>query len=377
MTVFFGILSARIAVSPLVPDITAEFGVSTGVIGLALTGLWAAYGLFQLPGGVLVSRYGERPIILVGVGLSALGAGLLAFAPSFFLFAAAAFLLGGAGGFYFPAATALLTRRFENTGQALGFHIGGGDLSGLITPVIVAFVAVRFGFRPALLLAGVFLLPLILVCYVRLPATTPENPSRSMRELLDPGMLYGLLSRPSLAFSAGLAVVLAFAFQAVTSFFPTFLIEYRGMSTQRASQIFSILFAIVVLLLPIMGRLSDRFGRDVILAFCLGTLAAGIGLSITASNSAFVILGAVLIGFGMPWGGVLSSRIMDNLAFDERSTGYGLIRTTYLLLASSGNVITGSLADAAGWPVSYGLLIVLLGIALVSIGVNRVFGLGL
>lgn len=377
MAAFFGILAARFAVSPLVPDIRGAFTVSTGLVGLALTGLWAAYGVIQLPGGILAARYGERPVILAGIGLTAIGTGLLAFAPSFVLFAGAAILLGAAGGLYFPAATALLTRRFENTGQALGFHISGGDLSGLIAPVVAAYIAVRIGFRYGLALAGLFLIPIFLLCLLRLPATEPEQPNKPLREQVQPDLLAGLLTRPPLAYSAGLAVVLVFGFQVITSFFPTFLIEQHGFSTERASQVFGLVFAIIVVLLPIMGRASDRFGRDVILGGCLLALAVGTSLAIIASSHLVVLASAVIVGIGLSWGGALGSRIMDHLTLGEQSTGYGLIRTVYMLIASLGNVITGTLADLAGWPVAYGLLVGLLSIAFLSVMINHLFSLNL
>ena len=56
---FFATMVARLVISPVVPDIETEFGTSSGMIGLALSGMWAAYALSQFPSGVLADRYGE------------------------------------------------------------------------------------------------------------------------------------------------------------------------------------------------------------------------------------------------------------------------------------------------------------------------------
>jgi len=46
---FLATMAARLVISPVVPRITAEFGVSNSVIGLALTGMWTAYFLLAVP----------------------------------------------------------------------------------------------------------------------------------------------------------------------------------------------------------------------------------------------------------------------------------------------------------------------------------------
>ena len=42
---FAATMVARLAISPVVPEVTATFSVSTGAVGLALSGMWAAYAV--------------------------------------------------------------------------------------------------------------------------------------------------------------------------------------------------------------------------------------------------------------------------------------------------------------------------------------------
>jgi hypothetical protein len=48
-----------------------------------------------------------------------------------------------------------------------------------------------------------------------------------------------------------------------------------------------------------------------------------------------------------------------------------------MLLAASGSVVVGSLADVAGWPTAYGTVVALLAACLLALGANRALGLGL
>jgi MFS family permease len=102
----FSQFGARLVISPLVPDIIAAFSVTKSTVGLALTGVWATFALFQYPSGVLADRYGERRVILTALGLTAGCSLLLALSPSFLAFAAFAVLLGAGAGLYFSVGTA-------------------------------------------------------------------------------------------------------------------------------------------------------------------------------------------------------------------------------------------------------------------------------
>lgn len=69
-------------------------------------------------------------------------------------------------------------------------------------------------------------------------------------------------------------------------------------------------------------------------------------------------------------------RFIDRLSEEEQRTGFGLIRTVYMIVAASGSVVTGLLADQFGWAVSFGLLTVLLTAVCRLLAVNRLFGCG-
>jgi uncharacterized protein YaaW (UPF0174 family) len=53
------------------------------------------------------------------------------------------------------------------------------------------------------------------------------------------------------------------------------------------------------------------------------------------------------------------------------------VRTTFILLGSVGDVVTGVLADSVGWGVAYGVVVGLLVVAVGALAGNRVFRVGL
>lgn len=76
-----------------------------------------------------------------------------------------------------------------------------------------------------------------------------------------------------------------------------------------------------------------------------------------------------MVGGGVP-------RFMDSLSAAEQSSGFGLIRTAYMVVAASGSVVVGALADFSGWAVSFGFLIALLAIACGLLVANPALDLG-
>lgn len=377
LAAFFVTLFSRLVIGPVVPEITDSLSVSKSQIGMALTGMWAATALVQYPGGVLGDRHGERNVILVALGLTGLGCLLLAVSPNFLLFAGFVVLVGLGSGLYVPASTALLTKTFDNTGRALGFHIAGGNIAGIAAPITGTMLAVRYGWRAAPLVVALFCVPVYLLFSRHVRFTEGVRAGESMRSLFDPRRGLEILLRPPILFSTLLGTIGAFAFQAITSFLPTFLVEHWAFSVTGAGMLFGVVFALSVTCLPIVGSLSDRIGRDRAFLLSFALLSSGIAILVFGPDPWFVYPGIVVVGAGISWGGVLQSRYMDHLLDDERGTGFGTIRTATGLLGSLGSVVTGVVADLWSWPHAFGVVLALLAIAIVLLLVNHLFELDL
>ena len=373
----FSQFGSRLVLSPVVPQVIETFGASKSTIGLALTGMWAIYALLQFPSGVLGDRFGERTVILASLGLMGVGSLLLAASPTFALFALFALVLGAGTGLYFSVASSLLTKLYRNTGQVLSLHTAGGSLAGLVVPVVAAFLAVRFGWRAAVLLGAAMALPAFGLFFLRARRTAPARPDTPMRDRFQPRRVAALLARPEVAFTTAISFITTFSFQAYASFFPTFLIEFHGLSTERAGVAFGAVFLLSTVVQPVVGRLSDRVSRDTVLTGCFLVTVVGLGTVLSAGTVVAVALGVAVLGVGMSWFGVLQARFMDLFDDAERGGGFGLVRTVFIFLGSFGSVVTGTLADVSGWPAAYGTIVVLLAVAAAALVGNRVLRLGL
>lgn len=374
---FFATMVARLAISPLIPSITADFEISNAVIGTALTGMWLAYALTQFPSGVLGDRFGERSIILVAVGGTAVMSLVLAVAPVFVIFVVCLVLLGAVAGLHYSVATALLTRTFDdNMGMAVGIHTIGSPAAGLIAPVAAAWIGTRYGWRTGVAFGSIVAAPIFVLFALRVRPTEPRRPDQPLSERFALGPLFELLAKPPIAFTVGIAAISAFVWQGVASFLPTFLIEYRGQSATVAGLVFSSYFVIQAVTKPVIGSLSDNYGRDSVIIGCMVTTAIGLGMFVAMSGFVAVVAALLLVGTGLGWASAVEPRFMDKLSDRERSAGFGLVRTVYLILASIGSSAVGFFADGFGWAVSFGVLIVLLSTVAIAVVVNGLLDLG-
>lgn len=365
-------MAARLAISPVVPFISDGFSVSNGAIGFALSGMWLAYALSQFPSGLLADRYGERSIILIAVVGTAAASGLLAVSPSYSIFLVGTVVLGGVAGLHYSVATSLLTRTMENTGSAIGIHTAGAPVAGLIIPVIAGAVGGWWGWRWAVALGVVVALPTALLFLAVVRPTKPQQPDVSVWSRLRLRPIIEVIARPSIALTVGLSACGAFVWQATASFLPAFLIEHHGYSESVAGGLFSVYFLIQGGAQPALGWLSDRIDRYPAAAL---SLAIGVGgyAALVFGTGVYVIVAAIVCaGVAMSWGAALLPKFMDHLGDEERSAGFGLIRTVYMVLGASGSVVTGAAADLMGWgPAFLGLGILLVGMLAVLLGAMR------
>ena len=373
---FFATMVARLVISPVVPDITDEFAVSNTVVGIALTGLWMTYFLSQFPSGILADRFGEKRIILVAIGGTAVTSLLIALSPIFAVFLLATLALGAVAGLHYSVATTLLTRTYDNIGSAIGVHNGGGPLAGLVAPALAAWVAVTYGWRAAVAIGVVAAVPIYLLFSWRVEPTEPRRPDQPMRDRLELGPLLEVLSRPPIAFTVCLAIACAFVWQAIASFLPTFLIAHRGHSQTLAGAVFSAYFVVQAITQVGVGAVSDRYGRDVAAAGCMVFGASGLALLVAVPGWLSLAVAILFVGTGLGWGAALLPKVMDNLSESERGAGFGLVRTVYGVLGALGSVGTGLLSDLFSWAVAFSVLAGLMALVFLALVANWLFDLG-
>ena len=277
---------------------------------------------------------------------------------------------------HYSVATALLTRTYDDIGTAMGLHSFGGPLAGLLAPVVVAWVAVAYGWRPAVAVGAAVAVPVFVVFARRVRPAEPRRPNQPMAERFELAVMRELLSRPAIAFTVTLAVASEFVWQATASFLPAFLVGHHGLSTTLAGTLFGTYFIVHGVVQIGVGKVSDRFGRDPATVGCMVFGLAGYSMLVLASSMPVLVVGILLTAVGMSWVSAVLPRFIDHLSIEERGAGFGLVRTVYGMLGAIGSVGVGFFADVFDWGVSFGLLLVPLAFVLTALVANYLFEWG-
>ncbi|PSQ56517.1 MFS transporter [Halobacteriales archaeon SW_8_68_21] len=124
-----------------------EFSTTAAALGVVVTLGYGLFGVGALPGGILVDRFGSKPLILaclVGMAGSFL---LVSLAPTLPVLAAAVAIWGLTASVYHPAGLSLLSKSIDRRGTALGYHGIGGNLGIALGPLATALLLLAFDWR--------------------------------------------------------------------------------------------------------------------------------------------------------------------------------------------------------------------------------------
>jgi predicted MFS family arabinose efflux permease len=371
---FFVTFFARVAISPVVPFITDDFGISNTRIGIGLSGMWVAYGLSQYPSGLLADRFGERRIMLLSVGGTTVLAVAAAVAPLFPVLALGMVGIGLLAGFHYPAATTLLSRTYDNMGTAVAVHSLGAPVAGLVAPTAAAWIALRYGWRPAVALVALLGVPTFALIFLAVRPTPPRDADAETAGPGGVGSFASFLRTPSIAFFALVAVLAMFPLNGLMSFLPTFLVEYHGYSPTLAGGVFSVFFVVRGVSQLGVGPIADRIDRETVVSGCLLLGTLGVGLFLLGPGFVTVGLGVLSVGIGYNFFTALEPKILDSLSAADRNAGFGVFRTVYVAGGATGSVGMGALADAVGWYVTFVAVAGIFSVSVILVTANRVLG---
>ena len=339
------------AITPLLPELTDEYGLSKTGAGI----LAAAYpiGTFVggLPGGFMAARVGVRPTVFAGLALMVLASIVFAFASSIVVLDAARFVQGVGGAASWAGAMAWLAAAApkEKRGQMIGSAMGAAIAGALLGPVI-GVTADLAGFE--LVFCSIAAIGVgLMVWTLRTPAAKPLGDG-SMRGLIN------ALGNGRVRTGLLLVTVPGLLFGTLSVLGPLRLDEL-GAATAAIGAIWLIAAGLEAIVSPLAGRFSDKRGP---LAPLLGGLVGGaIMFALLPWPGDAWTLG-ILIIVGSPVIGLLWAPAMSMLSDGadavglEQGLAFGLMNLTWATGQSIGDVGGARLGEAAGDEVAYLLL---------------------
>ncbi|AUO67423.1 MFS transporter [Citrobacter freundii complex sp. CFNIH2] len=269
----------RAALSVAMPFISEEFHLTSVEKGLIFSSFSIGYALFNFIGGALADKYGAKRVLAIAMGFWSIMCGLTAGAFSFWTFFACRVLFGMGEGPNAAVANKVIYDWFpiREKATAVGIQQAGGPLGGAISGPFVGMMCYYFGWRVSFVVLMFIGLTWVLIWSMK-SKSVPEQHSRvSPQELAliretdhetvvepetgeKPSMWKAILQPAILAMALSLFCYNYVLFFFIT-WFPTFLVEARGVSAHDMSFITSLPWLIGAIGYAMGGVVIDSIYR--------------------------------------------------------------------------------------------------------------------
>jgi MFS family permease len=380
---------AATATAVLAPEIAQAFAIAPKWIGVFVGLVYAGAMFASLGCAGFIERFGAIRISQFGVLLSALGALMIALAPSHALVVliAAALLIGVGYGPITPASSHVLIRTAEPHRLALTFSIkqtgvpAGAALAGAVLPALALFV----GWRIALLITAfvgvavaVIAQPTRAMLDEEVNAPRRSGRAFSLATVLDP--LRIVLASRTLAELAIVSFIYAGTQVCLTSFIVVYLTESLEWSLVGAG--FALTAATVG---GVVGRIGWGFVADRVapprrVLGVIGIIAATCGVVITTATTAWstaaVIIVAVIFGAtAIGWNGVQLAEVARHAPKGQAGAVTGASGFITFSGVVAGPPVFALLAASTGsYRVGFGVFAVMSGLSGLALLMPRLAG---
>ena len=180
----------RVNISIAGQAVQKDFNLSNVQLGYVFSAFVIGYALFQVPGGRLADRFGPRAVITFGVLWWSLFTTFTALVPtglgvSLWMLVAVRFLLGVGEAVVYPASNRLIANWIPTVerGTANGFIFAGVGAGAGITPPLITYILVNWGWHWSFYISALIGLMAGIVWYVLARDTPRVHPWIGKQEI--------------------------------------------------------------------------------------------------------------------------------------------------------------------------------------------------
>ncbi|MEE8519574.1 MAG: MFS transporter [Dehalococcoidia bacterium] len=278
------------------PAVGLAWSLSPAEVGLLITAHGVGAGFGYLPAGILADRFSRRGLMLTAaIWWVVIGYTAASFAPGYWTLAMMlAFAAVGDAAWHPMATGAMVQHMPHRRALALGVHLSGGMLAEVIGPLVVGFllgyldwrVVSRLAIIPAMLMG-------LAMLYLHRRVENSRDSAISKADLRD---ILRVWRTPAGAAMFGLGVSHAMSLVALLAMSPLFFQNYHGYSSAWAGAAFAVMLLGGGISAPVMGQVSDRWGRKRVVVLSAIVGAGGILLAAFSSSAFLLLLGVIIAG---------------------------------------------------------------------------------
>ncbi len=344
----------------ILPVLYTELGLTPVTAGLMDTVRRVSSGVAAIGGGLLVDQLQHRRILILCVSMVTMGLGylIIGLTPAYLVILIALGLVGiSHQSLWHPSALSLLSQRYpERRGFMVSIHRSSGNLGDAVGSLAVGALLLVLAWQAILLAAFPVTLGVALLLWLVLrrasgwekfqtPSKTRRQVGEQLRSLRELFRSKALLLLFLLAGMSGLGQG---GFQL---WLPIYLQETQGMESFGIGLHMALLTTMGVVSGPLIGALSDRLSRKLLIVIVLGGKAIVATLMAFAGGGLLLTLLVGLMGAFMFGGHALIDAGALDLGEGRRLEGslIGLLWGNNAIFLGVAPVIVGFLMTSFGY----------------------------
>jgi len=356
----FCFISYNMVRMPALSLFAESLGASPERIGLIVSVSTLTGVLLKLPSGALSDIYGRRFLLRIGVVAFGLPPFLYPFITDLDALTALRFLHGLATAIFAPSALATVAELYrERRGAALGTYTACTQSGSLLGPFLGGYLIHAAGFSTAFVTAGIFgCIGMVLFYSLHLDVAVPQRKEQGTAVVLSE-MWKGFAAvakNNKVLITSMTDAAKMIANGALMAFLPLYGVS-AGLNPGEVGLLFSVQAGTSFFSKPIMGRISDRVGRQPLillgLFICAGTFVC---IPYVAMFPVLLLLSA---GFGFGEAVVSSSSsalVADSSEFKTLGAGMGMQGTIMDIGHASGPLLAGLLIANLSYPMAFAVI---------------------
>ena len=298
-----------------------QIGVLSSIRQSSMTGL-------NLPSGFIADSYRRYTSLILFSAIMSFGSGyfLMGITNSYAIAILASAVIGFGTALWHPAGIGALSITYPNNrGTALSIHGVGASIGDSLGPIIVGALLLQFSWQsimtlhlPASIVAG------LIISFSVIKAYRWQNEKKQFKNYLsDIKKLASSIQTISIMASYSFILMGRLVIQ---TFLPIYISETLGYSSFILGVYLTLLYVLGMISQPIMGVVSDKYGRKMVLAPSYGLLSL-LYLGLIISNNS-IQLGIVISSIGLFFyavSNIATSAIMDIADKNIQSSSMGIM----------------------------------------------------
>lgn len=340
-------MSYNLVRMPVLALFAESLGAGPERIGLIVSVSTLTGVFLKLPSGALSDIYGRRLLLRVGVLAFGLPPFVYPFVSDLNALTGLRFVHGLATALFAPSALATVADLFrERRGAALGTYTACTQAGALLGPMIGGWLVYAAGFSATFLTAGVFGCIGLLVFYsLRLNPPPPSSRDKGLRPVLaEMWTGFSVVARNTRVLVTSLTdAAKMVANGALMAFLPIYGVAV-GLNPGEVGMLFGVQGITSFFSKPIMGRVSDRVGRQPLILLGLLICATTFALIPHVVNWPILLMLSAWFGFGEAVVSSSSSALVaDSSELKTLGAGMGMQGTIMDVGHAGGPLLAGFL----------------------------------